>query len=169
MNQHVTKLEETADPKRYQPRCTCGWLGAKLTARARAKAAADMHRAHAKVEALVLSPAKLLSATWFRLARTSFRILCLESISDRDLNRPTTEAPISWAFIERVENIESTVFPKKPCVHRCRDLTCQKLDGHKTDHAFQSATTAVFWNDDGVVTGGGEIGHVGSSTREEDR
>lgn len=53
---------------------------------------------------IALSPSKLISTAtsrdrggeWFRLARTSDGLLCLESISDATLNRPGQ--PAEWAF-----------------------------------------------------------------------
>ena len=43
----------------------------------------------------VLSPSKLIGGEWFRLARSSDGILCLESISDTPLNH-------EWAFCAEV-------------------------------------------------------------------
>ncbi len=53
---------------------------------------------------IALSPSKLISTVaseqrggeWFRLARTSDGLLCLESISDATLSRSGDPAP--WAF-----------------------------------------------------------------------
>ena len=53
---------------------------------------------------IALSPFKLISTAasatrggeWFRLARTSDGLLCLESISDATLNR--SGPPADWAF-----------------------------------------------------------------------
>lgn len=54
MNSHVTKLDEDLDPMKgthYQPRCTCGWTGAKTFDLARAKTAARIHRMCTTVKA----------------------------------------------------------------------------------------------------------------------
>lgn len=55
--QHVTKIDEDLDLDtptgyRYQPRCSCGWVGVPDFDRKRAAKAADMHRMKEAVDAL---------------------------------------------------------------------------------------------------------------------
>ena len=56
-NQHVTQIADDLDPDtptghRYQPHCSCTWIGTQTYDRKRAVKEAEMHRAQESVRKL---------------------------------------------------------------------------------------------------------------------